>query len=130
MNAAMLLNHDPATVICRDVRSVSQVIAGWTIWRMITKVAKAWDCIMPVGTRDGRADGCSNTVERSLHANRSWTCSNEERRLWLRLLDARRGPQPGVHLRSHRRRPLRAQRRDQIPQQGKFGSDYCLQHSR
>jgi hypothetical protein len=87
MNAAMLLNHDPATVICRDVRSVSQVIAGWTIWRMITKVAKAWDCIMPVGTRDGRADGCSNTVERSLHANRSWTCSNEERRLWLRLLE-------------------------------------------
>ena len=45
---------------------------------MITRVAKAWDCIIPVGTGDGRADGGSNTVERDLQANRSWTCSNEE----------------------------------------------------
>src|SRR5215831_12963015 len=29
-------------------------------------------------TRDGRADGGSNTAERNLHANRSWTCSDDE----------------------------------------------------
>jgi hypothetical protein len=34
---------------------------------------------MPVGAGDGRADGGSNAVERNLHANRSWTCSNEKR---------------------------------------------------
>jgi hypothetical protein len=38
-----------------------------------------------------------------LHANRFWTCSNEEGGLCLRLLDARGGAQPRVHLRSHRR---------------------------
>src|SRR5580700_7369096 len=116
----------PAPVISRNARSVTQVTRWLSIWRMITRVAKAWDCIMP----DGRADGGSNTVERNLHANRSWTCSNEERGLCLRLLDARGRAQPRVHLRPHRGRPLRAQRRDQIPQQQKFGSDDRLQHSR
>src|ERR1700739_766809 len=53
---------------------------------------------------------------------RAWTCSNEEGGLCLRLLDARGGAQPRVHLRSHRRRPLRAKRRDQILQQGEFRS--------
>src|SRR6516164_801251 len=120
----------PATAISRNVRSVSQVTRCWTIWRMITRVAKAWDCIIPVGTGDGRANGGSNTVERDLHANRSWTCSNEGGGLCLRLLDARGGAQLRVHLLSHRGCPLRAQGRDQIPQQGKFGSDGRLQHSR
>jgi len=45
---------------------------------MITRVTLAWGCIMPVGTRDGRADGGSNIGERNLHATRCWTCSNEE----------------------------------------------------
>ena len=45
-------------------------------------------------------------------------------------LDARGGARPRVHLRSHRGRSIRAQRRDQIPQQRKFGSDDRLQHSR
>ena len=85
---------------------------------MITSVAKVWGCIVPVGTDDGRADGGSNTVERNLHANRCWTCSNEEGGLCFRLLDAGGGAQPRVHLRSHRRRPLRAQRREQISQHG------------
>jgi len=30
---------------------------------MITRVAKAWDCIIPVGTGDGRANGGSNTAK-------------------------------------------------------------------
>src|SRR5215813_6236493 len=76
------------------------------------------DCITPVGTGDGPADVDSNTVEGNLHANRAWTCSNEEGGTCLRLLDARGGAQPRLHLRSHRGRPLCAQRRDQIPQQG------------
>src|SRR5690349_8062289 len=97
---------------------------------MITRVAKAWDCIMPVGRVMDGPMAVSNGVERNLDANRSWTCSNEERGLCLRLLDARGGTQPRVHLRSDRGRPLRAQRRDQIPQQQKFGSDDRLQHSR
>ena len=33
---------------------------------------------MSVATGNGRADGGSNSVERNLDANRSWTCSNEE----------------------------------------------------
>ena len=32
---------------------------GWTILRMITGAAKAWDCIVSVATGDGRADGGS-----------------------------------------------------------------------
>src|SRR5215469_5011188 len=91
--------------------------ADSTIWRMITTVAKASDCIMLVATGDG---GGSNIVERNPHANRVWTYSNEDGELCLRLLDIRRGAQTRGHLRSHRGRPLRAQRRDQIPQQGKF----------
>jgi hypothetical protein len=39
----------PATVIARNVWSVSKSHAGWTIWRMITRVAKAWGCLMPLG---------------------------------------------------------------------------------
>src|SRR2546423_13456337 len=31
----------------------------WRISRITTRAAKAWDCIMPVGTGDGRADGGS-----------------------------------------------------------------------
>ena len=81
---------------------------------------------MPVGTDDARADGGSNTVERNLHANRSWTCSNDEKGgLCLRLLDARGGAQPRVRLLSRRGRPLRAQRRDQIPQQGSDRTIAC-----
>jgi hypothetical protein len=34
------------------------------------------------------------TVERNLHANRCWTCSNEEGGLCLRLLDGRGGAHP------------------------------------
>jgi membrane protein len=60
---------------------------------MITRVAKAWDCIMPVGRMmDGPM--AVLTVERNLHANRCWTCSNEEGWLCLRLLDPRGGLQP------------------------------------
>ena len=84
---------------------------------MITSVAKVWGCIVPVGTDDGRADGGSNTVERGPPC-KSFLDLNEEGGLCLRLLDARGGAQPRVHLRSHRRRPLRAQRREQISQHG------------
>src|SRR5260370_35255235 len=120
----------PATVIYRNVRSVTQV-TGWFVdladdyWS-----GQGLGLHHPSWTGDGRADGGSNTVERNLHANRSWTCSNEERGLCLQLLDARGGAQPRVHLRSHRGRPLPAQRRDQIPQQQKVGSDYRPQHRR
>src|SRR3981189_1785241 len=69
---------------------------------MIIGVAKAWDRIMPVGTGGGQAGGGSNTDERSPHANRSGTRCSAERGLCLRLLDARGGAQPRVHLRSHR----------------------------
>src|SRR5215469_9881245 len=64
------------------------------------------------------------------HANRSGTCCNEERRVGLRLLDADGGASPRIYLRLHRGRPLRAQCRDQILQQGKFGSDDRMQHRR
>src|SRR5712671_1695841 len=97
---------------------------------MITRVAKAWVCIMPVGrVMDGPmavlilSKGTSMQIVLGPVLTRNGGYA-------LRLLDARGGAQPRVHLRSHRGRPLRAQRRDQIPQQQKFGSDDRLQHSR
>src|SRR6266404_6963984 len=104
----------PATVISRNARSATQVT------RWFVDLADDYWSGQGMGlhhasrTGHGRADGDSNTVERNLHANRSWTCSNEEGGLCLRLLDARGGAQLRVHLLSHRRRPLRAQHRDQI----------------
>src|SRR6476646_8046101 len=68
----------PATVISRNARSVSQVT------RWFVDLADDYGSGQGLGlhhaswTGDGRADGGSNTVERNLHANRAWTCSNEE----------------------------------------------------
>jgi len=48
----------------------------------------------------------SDAAERNRHVNRSWTSSNEEGCLCLRLLDARTRAHARLHLRPRRGRPL------------------------
>src|SRR5215472_11627688 len=105
-----------------DATTRAQPHVVWTIWRMITRMAKA---LGPhKASRDGRWAGrwrfCY--VERNPHANRSGTCCNAERRLafdcWAPMEGLRRGYTYG-----RIEDALYAQCRDQIQQQGKSESD-------
>jgi hypothetical protein len=52
---------NPATVISKKMRVVrAKPHADWTIWWIITRVAKTQGCIIRIATRGDRADGGSS----------------------------------------------------------------------
>src|SRR5277367_1072544 len=117
MTPAMPLNGgSQQTVISSNRRSVSEVTCWFDDLADDYIVARPGTASCQLGRVLDRPMAVSNADERNPDANRFGTCCSAERGLCLRLLDVRGGTQPRVHLRSHRGRPLRAQRRDQIPQ--------------